>query len=172
MQTIAPNKILFESTSVVEISPTNCPDGSNCSPVTLYSYNNTSNQDLHIDPYLFSWNADNTKFVTSYHADIVNINDLTKEASLKDITGKNYFQVTFSPDGNLYATVQGEKLIHVFNNNYELIDTITTKLYPLFPLITDSGLQVIGAYNAIQYSGYYYGHEFNFNNNKCAIEVF
>ena len=81
-------------------------------------------------------------------------------------------QIVFDDEGKIYATVQGKKLIHVFNTNYELIDSIETKLFPLFPLITKEGLQCIGSYTSIGYYGYYYGFEFNFNRNKCAIEVF
>lgn len=174
METIANNQILFESSNVVEISTTNCPNGTNCNPNTLYSYNSSTGEQLHNDPYIFSFNKDKTKFISSYFGDVVNLSDLTKESSLKDITGENYFQAVFDDEGTIYATVQGKKLIHIFNANYELIDTIETKLYPLFPLLTTEGLKVIGSYSAVQYSGYLYGLEFNFSdsNGKCAIEVF
>jgi hypothetical protein len=174
METITANQILFGGSSVVEISPTNCPDGTNCNPNTLYSYNSSNGEELHTDPYIFSFNKDKTKFISSYFGDVVNLSDLTKEASLKEITGENYFQAIFDDEGTIYATVQGKKLIHIFNANYELIDTIETKLYPLFPLLTTEGIQVIGSYSAVQYSGYFYGLEFNFtdSNGKCAIEVF
>ncbi|SDR96554.1 hypothetical protein SAMN05216503_1537 [Polaribacter sp. KT25b] len=174
METITGNQILFESTKVAEISSTNCPDNTNCNPNILYSYDAVAGEELHHDPYIFSFNKDKTKFITSYFGDVVNLSNLTKEASLKEITGENYFQAVFDNEGKIYATVQGKKMIHVFNADYELIDTIETKLYPLFPLLTSEGLKVIGSYTSVQYSGYLYGLEFNFNdsNGKCAIEVF
>ncbi len=172
METLSQNKLLFGGTKVVEISPSNCPDANNCWPNILYSYNYLSGKDIHIDPFIFSWNNGKTKFISSYFGDIINVSDLSKEASLKEITGENYFQAVFDNEGKIYATVQGKKLIHIFNTDYELIDSIETKLYPLFPLITNEGLQCIGSYVSIGYYGYYYGFEFNFNRNKCAIEVF
>ena len=78
---------------------------------------------------------------------------------------------SYNDNGHIYASVQGEKLIQVFNSNYELVDSIQTKLYPLFPMPYSNGLHSIGSYNPVDYWGYYYGYEFNFNQ-RCAIETF
>lgn len=170
METIKPNTILFEGARVAEFSPTNCVDTKNCWPKTLYTNNSLSGKPYRFDPFIFSWNKDKTKFVTTYFGDVIALNDLSKKASLKEITGKWYLQTVFGEDGNIYATVQKEKLIHVFNANYQLIKTIKTEQYPIFPIITKNGLQCISSYRPIQYSGYIYGHEFNFYNHLCIIE--
>jgi hypothetical protein len=122
-----------------------------------------------IDANIFSWNSSRSKFITSINGCVFNINGLKQERRLNDITGKHYFQFAFDKDNNIYATVQGEKVIHKFNSNYELIDVIKTKLYPFFPLVTDNGLKVIGGYEPVSYWSFEYGYSFNFNV-KCAIE--
>ncbi|GFD76756.1 hypothetical protein KUL113_61760 [Tenacibaculum sp. KUL113] len=170
METIGQNTILFEGARVAEFSPTNCVDNNNCWPKTLYTNNGLSGKPYRFDPFIFAWNKNKTKFVSTYFGDIIALNDLSKKVSLKEITGKWYFQIVFDENDNIYATIQEEKLIHVFNANYELIKTIKTEEYPLFPMITKNGLQCISSYRPIQYSGYVYGHEFSFNQQYCIIE--
>jgi hypothetical protein len=155
---------------IFSFTPDNCV-GSNC----FLSYRlGTVNQHLaqnDIDPNIFSWNISKSKFITSINGCIFNISNLKKEQRLTDITGKHYFQFAFDNDNNIYATVQGEKVIHKFNSNYELIEVIKTKLYPFFPMVTSNGLKVIGGYEPVSYWSFEYGYSFNFNV-KCAIETF
>ncbi|KAB1071348.1 hypothetical protein F6U93_01075 [Tamlana haliotis] len=171
METIKPNTILFGGFSVTEITTESCIDINNCIPNNLYIYNYESGEKFYFDPFIFSWNNEKTKFISSYYGNVMNINDLSNDFNLKEITGKNYFQASFDENNNIYATVQGEKLIHVFNSSYELIDSIETTLFPLFPIISQSGLQCISSYDPVLYYGYRYGFEFNFGNKKCAIEI-
>lgn len=123
------------------------------------------------DANIFAWNTSKSKIITSINGCVFNINDFKIEKTLYDITGKHYFQFAFDNQDNLYATVQGEKLIHKFNSNFELIETIKTKLYPFFPMVTTTGLKVIGGYQPISYWSFEYGYNFNFGI-KCAIETF
>lgn len=149
----------------------NCPDGTNCYFGATVRINLPQMSVTQIDPNIFAWNAQKTKFISSIDGLIINLATLQQEKKLNDITGKHYIQYAFDNENNIYAAVQGEKLIHKFNANYELIDKISTKLYPIFPMITSKGLQVIGAYEPVTYWTYDYGNGFNFNN-KCAIETF
>jgi len=171
--TIKDNHQLFldrHYANVTEISVNNCPDKDNCWPEIKYTTNANSSNQPHFDPFLINWNETKDKFISSYYGDVTELETLTKKASLKSITGENYFKAVFSTDGKLYAAVQGKKLIQVFNKSYELIESIKTKLYPVFPIISPNGkLKIFGTYQPAQYSGYYYGFEFNFNG-KCAIE--
>lgn len=148
----------------------------NCNPVDCFpeELHNTYDIDLAtngIDPNIFVWNHSKSKFITSIDGNIFNISDLSLEISLGSITGKQYFQFAFDQNQHIYATVQGEKLIHKFNADYELIETIETRLFPLYPLITPNGLQVISAYTPISYWDYGSGSNYNFNEH-CVIESF
>jgi hypothetical protein len=158
----------YSGANVAQITGS-CPDGENC-----YFQNIATTALLPasaIDPNIFTWNAQKTKFISSINGCIFNLNTLQQEKKLYDITGKRYIQYAYDNQNNIYAAVQGEKLIHKFNTNYELIEKILTKLYPIFPILTSNGLQVIGAYQPVSYWNYEYGSGFNFNI-KCAIETF
>jgi len=174
METLSHNKTLFlgggSYNTIVELSKDNCVDNRNCWPEILVQ-SESSAKNYHSDPFILAWNADRTKFISSYFGDVFDITNMSKKASLNEITGKRYFQFVFNDNGHIYASVQGEKLIQVFNSNYELVDSIQTKLYPLFPMPYSNGLHSIGSYNPVDYWGYYYGYEFNFNQ-RCAIETF
>lgn len=178
VETLNNNRFLFlyaqqgsNGLNIKGFSPQNC-NASSCFPdYTIYPTGPITVPTYKIDPYIFSWNSSKQKFITSYKGWVMNLSNLQPELNLTAITGKHYFQFVFDTSGNIYATVQGEKSIHKFNSNYQLVDTITTKLYPLFPMITNQGLQVVGAYDPVAYWGFWYGYEFNFNV-KCAIEVF
>jgi hypothetical protein len=149
-------------------STDNC-NSLDCTP-TYYNFPPNVIKTNTIDPNILSWNSSKTKFITSINGCVFNITNLKPERTLNDITGKHYFQYAFDSDNNVYATVQGEKKIHKFNSNYELIEVIDTKLYPLFPLITNDGLKIIGCYEPISYWSFEYGYSFNFNG-QCAIEI-
>ena len=145
-ETLSDNKILFlytQGLTIFGFSPEIC-NTLDCSPDTSYNppYNAAQSK-CKIDPYIFTWQPNKQKFISSYQGWVINFS----------------------------ATVQGEKIIHKFNSNYELVDTIKTKLYPLFPMVTENGLQVVGAYKQVSYWGYFYGYEFNFDV-ECAIETF
>lgn len=148
-----------------------CPDEPGCYFERIASINLSQSSTNQIDPNIFAWNAQKTKFISSIDGQIFNLSTLQPDKKLKDITGKHYIQYTYDNEGNIYAAVQGEKLIHKFNANYELVEKISTKLYPIFPIITSNGLKVIGAYEAVSYWNYEYGNGFNFNV-KCAVETF
>ena len=177
-ETLNSNQFLFlyaqqgsNGVRIVGYSPQNC-NSSSCFPdYTIYPTGPATVLTYKVDPYLFTWNPTKQKFITSYEGWVINVATLQPELKLTDITGKHYFQFAYDNEDNIYATVQGEKIIHKFNSNYELVDTITTKLYPLFPMITNDVLQVVGSYEPVAYWGFWYGYEFNFNV-KCAIEVF
>lgn len=141
----------------------------NCTPIFYNFYGNTYKPNS-IDVNIFTWNLNKSKFITSINGCVFNISNLKQEQSLNDVTGKHYFQFAFDNDNNIYATVQGEKKIHKFNSKYELIEVLNTKLYPLFPLVTNDGLKVIGGYEPVSYWSFEYGYNFNFNV-KCAIET-
>lgn len=151
-------------------SPENCKDYLTCTPTFYYFPRNPIKPNA-IDANIFSWNSNKSKFITSINGCVFNISNLNQEKRLFDITGKHYFQFAFDKSDNIYATVQGEKLIHKFNSNYELVEVIKTKLYPFFPMITNDGLKVIGGYERVSYWSFEYGYSFNFNV-KCAIETF
>lgn len=148
-----------------------CPDEPGCYFESIASINLSQSSTNQIDPNIFAWNAQKTKFISSIDGQIFNLSTLQPEKKLKDITGKHYIQYAYDNEDNIYAAVQGEKLIHKFNKNYELVEKISTKLYPIFPIITSNGLKVIGAYEAVSYWNYEYGNGFNFNV-KCAVETF
>ncbi len=136
---------------------------------------NTSGNNLDgddIDEFIFTWNNDKSKFITGIEGHFFNINDLSKEVNLGSITGKKYFNFLFHENGDVYASVQKEKKIHVFDGKtLEFKKEIPTKLYPLFILLSDNGLQSLGAYNRVEYWGYNYGQDYGFDS-KCAIETF
>ncbi|MBK0371126.1 hypothetical protein [Flavobacterium agrisoli] len=169
------NKLLFfytqngNSLDIWSYTPENCPDQKNCNG-THYNSNWENFTNNAVDPNIISWNKDKTKLITSIKGGVFNFKTLKQEQRLFDSTGKHYFQCVFDDDDNIYATVQGEKSIHKFNSNYDLIEVIPTKLYPLFPLLSKEGLKVIGAYNPISYWNYEYGYGFNFNG-SCGIEI-
>jgi hypothetical protein len=149
----------------------NCPDGTNCYFRSIAGTGLPQSSASHIDPNIFAWNTQKTKFISSIDGRIYNLSTLQQEKKLYDVTGKRYIQYAYDNENNIYASVQGEKLIHKFNANYELIEKISTKLYPIFPMITSNRLQLIGAYEPVSYWNYEYGSGFNFNI-KCAIETF
>ena len=155
--------------NIFEFTSGNCTSSS-CSR-TSYNHSNTLLQANSIDANIFAWNTSKSKIITSINGCIFNINDFKIEKRLYDITGKHYFQFAFDNQDNLYATVQGEKTIHKFNPNYELIEVIKTKLYPFYPMVTNNGLKVIGGYESASYWSFEYGYSFDFNI-KCAIETF
>jgi hypothetical protein len=148
-----------------------CPDEPSCYFESIASTNLPQLSTNQIDPNIFTWNAQKTKFISSIEGQIFNLSTLQPEKKLKDITGKRYIQYAYDNENNIYAAVQGEKLIHKFNANYKLVEIIPTKLYPIFPILTSNGLKVVGAYEAVSYWNYEYGNGFNFNI-KCAIETF
>ncbi|RTY89137.1 hypothetical protein [Flavobacterium sp. GT3R68] len=151
-------------------TPTNC-NTNDCNPVYgINNYGQISAQNV-MEPNLFSWNPTKSKFISSIDGRVYNISTLQQEIKLNNITGKKYFQFAFDADNNIYATVQGEKKIHKFNSSYELIETIDTKLYPLFPMVTSTGISVIGSYEPVSYWGSSTGENFYFNV-KCAVETF
>lgn len=123
------------------------------------------------DPNAFAWSPNKQKFASGYNGDVFDINTFQHEITLRIMTGERYFQFAYDNAGNLYATVQGEKIIQKFNASYQLVETIHTKLYPIFPMVTSHGLSWIGTYTPQDYWGYYYGGEFNFEVN-AAIETF
>jgi hypothetical protein len=145
----------------------NC-NNATCFPF-FYNNNGLSLKQNSVDANILSWNYSRTKFISSINGCIFNSTSLKEEKRLNDITGKKYFQFAFDKDNNIYATVQGEKIIHKFNSNYELIEVIKTKLYPFFPLVTDNDLKVIGGYEPVSYWSFEYGYNYNFSV-KCAIE--
>ncbi|MCF6133168.1 hypothetical protein [Flavobacterium wongokense] len=152
-------------------SPANC-NSSDCFPdYTIGPTNPGAIPVYKMDPNIFAWNPTKQKFITSYEGWVMDMATLQPEFKLNSITGKQYFQFAYDSAGNIYASVQGEKKIHKFNSSYQLIETITTKLYPLFLMITNDNLQVIGAYGDVDYWGFWYGNEFDFNV-KCAVEAF
>lgn len=155
--------------NIFEFTSGTCTSSS-CSSIS-YNHSNTLLKANSIDANIFAWNTPKTKIITSINGCVFNINDFKIEKTLYDITGKHYFQFAFDNQDNLYATVQGEKTIHKFNSNYELIEVIKTKLYPLFPMVTSNDLKVIGGYEPVSYWSFGYGYNFNFNI-KCAIETF
>lgn len=172
-ETLSDHNFLFLYSGAAAIrnyNPTNC-NTSACMPGFGASTQGAILSNNAIDPNIFSWNTSKSKFITSIDGRIFNLSNFQQEIKLNDITGKKYFQFTFDNDNNIYATVQNEKKIHKFNSNYELIEVIDTKLYPLFPMLTSNGLKVIGGYEPVTYWSFEYGNSFNFNV-KCAIETF
>jgi len=147
----------------------NCPDGTFCYFQNIAATAQSSANA--IDPNIFAWNAQKTKFISSIDGRIFNLATLQQEKKLNDVTGKHYIQYAYDNQNNIYAAVQGEKRIHKFNAKYELEEIISTKLFPIFPMLTSNGLQVIGAYEPVSYWNYEYGNGFNFNV-KCAVEKF
>jgi hypothetical protein len=154
---------------IFEYSPTflTCP----ACFYTSYNNSNTLIKANSTDANIFAWNTSKSKIITSINGCVFNINNFKIEKNLYELTGKRYFQFAYDNQDNLYATVQGEKVIHKFNSNYELIEEIKTKLYPFFPMVTSSGLKVVGGYEPISYWNFGYGYNFDFNI-KCAIETF
>ncbi|NAS11436.1 hypothetical protein [Poritiphilus flavus] len=125
-----------------------------------------------IDEFIVSWNNDRSQFVTGIEGRFFNIADLSPGPVLQNVTGKNYLSFLFHQNGDIYASVQKERMIHVFDGQtFELKQEIPTKLYPIFPMLTDNGLSCIGAYEQIEYWGYDYGYGSGFNS-KCALETF
>jgi hypothetical protein len=156
--------------AIYNFNPVNC-NSIDCMPGFVASTNGKILDYSAIDPNIFSWNSTKSKFITSIDGRIYNLSNLQEEIKLNAITGKKYFQFAFDKDNNIYATVQGEKKVHKFDSNYQLIEIINTKLYPLFPMNTSTGLKIIGGYEPVSYWSFGYGYDFNFNA-KCAIETF
>ncbi|HET8803434.1 MAG TPA: hypothetical protein VFM72_02560 [Aequorivita sp.] len=155
--------------TIYNFTPQNCPGTSFCNPETLATSPSVSDGN-DVDGNILTINKNQTLIITGRDGNIYNMNDLSKIASLSTITGEPYFQFAFDGQNNVYATVQGKKLVHKFKaDTYELIETIETKLYPLYPLLTGNGLYVLGAYSPVSYWGPYENFSFN---SKCAIEIF
>ncbi|WP_155960751.1 hypothetical protein [Flavobacterium daejeonense] len=138
-----------QSVDIKGFNPDNCNE-LNCFPA-FTNYPLGSLKPNSIDSNIFSWNVTKTKFITSFNGCVFNIQDLKQEVRLSDITGKRYFQFSFDGNGNIYGTVQGEKLIHKFNSNYELEETIHTKLYPIITMVSGNEIQVIETYDPLSY---------------------
>ena len=173
VETLNAHNFLFlfgGAAAIRNYNPNNC-NTSNCMPDFGASTQGAILANNTFDANIFSWNTSKSKFITSIDGRIFNLSNFQEEIKLNDITGKKYFQFVFDNDNNIYATVQNEKKIHKFNTNYELIEIIDTKLYPLFPMLTSNGLKVIGSYEPVTYWSFGYGNSFNFNV-KCAIETF
>ncbi|MDN3724256.1 hypothetical protein QRD02_07665 [Aequorivita sp. SDUM287046] len=161
----------FNSTgaTIYEFTPQNCPGTSFCDPVNL-AYTDGALDGNDVDANILAINSSQTQLVTGRDGNIFRMSDLSKLASLSTIAGEPYFQFAYDSQNNIYATVQGKKLIHKFKaNTFELLETIETKLYPLYPLITSNGLYVIGGYSPVSYWGPYENFSFNV---ECAIEIF
>ncbi len=155
--------------TIYNFTPQNCPGTAFCNPDILANSPSISDGN-DVDGNILTMNSNKTLMVTGRDGNIYNRNDLSKIASLSTITGEPYFQFAFDSQNNIYATVQGKKLVHKFKaNTFELIETIETKLYPLYPLITSNGLYVLGGYSPVSYWGPYENFSFN---SKCAIETF
>lgn len=173
IETLSDHNFLFLYGGAADIrnyNPSNC-NTSNCFPDFGAGTQGAILASNTFDANIFSWNTSKSKFITSIDGRVFNPTNFQQEIKLSDITGKKYFQFVFDNDNNIYATVQNEKKIHKFNSNYELIEVIDTKLYPLFPMLTTNGLKVIGGYEPVTYYSFGYGYSFNFNV-KCAIETF
>ncbi|UPT70183.1 MAG: hypothetical protein M0D53_13875 [Flavobacterium sp. JAD_PAG50586_2] len=178
-ETLSTNRFLFMYAqqgsygfNIKGYSTLNCNSPDCFADYTIYPTGPATVPVYRTDPYIFAWNPAKDKFITSYEGWVINLSTLQPELKLNAITGKHYFQFAYDTGGNIYATVQGEKTIHKFNSNYQLIDSISTKLYPIFPMVTTSGLQVIGSYEAIDYWGFWYGYEFNFNEKNVLLRFF
>lgn len=156
--------------SIYGFTPENC-QSLDCHPTFQYPTPQVPLKDNSVDPNILAWNSSRTKFITSINGVVYDIKNLKEEKRLNEITGKHYFQYAYDANNNIYATVQGEKKIHKFNSNYELIQVIDTKLYPIYPLVTNEGLKVLGSYESFSYSSFNYNNSFNFNI-KSAIETF
>lgn len=125
-----------------------------------------------VDEFTFAWNNDRTQFITGIEGRIFNIDDLSQRAILTATTGKRYFGFIFDNNGDIYASVQKERIIHVFDGEtLELKQEIPTKLYPLYPMPTANGLYCIGAYDKLEYWGYDFGYANGFNS-RSAVETF
>lgn len=173
VETLSDHNFLFfygGAAAIRNYNPTNCTT-SDCFPDFGASTQGAILENNTFDSNIFSWNTSKSKFITSIDGRVFNPSTFQQEIKLNAITGKKYFQFVFDNDNNIYATVQNEKKIHKFNSSYELIEVINTKLYPLFPMLTSTGLKVIGGYEPVTYWSFEYGNSFNFNV-KCAIETF
>lgn len=174
-ETLDDNTFLFlyaqaggSAAAVYGYNPQNC-NANSCFPAFIDDMNGHFPPIHSIDPHIFSWNATKQKFISGFNGSVFNLTTLQPEVRLKDITGKRYFNFAFDSAGNIYGTVQGEKIIHKFNSNYELVATIQTKLFPFFVMVNTNGIQTLGTYEPQEYWGFYYGYEFAFHT-ECAIE--
>lgn len=152
------------------ITPQNCNE-INCWPDFYPVGSGTMFPQYSVDPHVFAWHPSRQKFASGYKGFVTRITDGQQEVSLNELTGKRYIGFTYDTDGNLYAAVQGEKIIQKFDANYQLLETIPTKLYPIFPMVNGSHLSAVGSYEPADYWGYYYGYEFRFDV-SCAVETF
>ncbi|TDS14223.1 hypothetical protein DFQ03_2300 [Maribacter caenipelagi] len=162
------------SASIYEFQPDLDPgsgwDFSLLRTISTYSEQNLDGDD--IDEFMVTWNNDRSQFVTAIEGRFFNIDDLSPGAVLGNITGKKYLNYLFDENGDIYASVQKEKIIHVFDGEtFELKQEILTKLYPIYPMLTDNGLVCIGAYEKVEYWGYNYAYANGFDS-KCALETF
>ncbi len=126
-----------------------------------------------LDKGILHFKSDNSQFVSTSLGRFISMDDLSLKIELKDITGKDYLFFNYK-EGKLYAAVQGERKIHVFDDTtYQLLDTIDTKLFPFYPLgSTDGKQQLLGSYQKILYSGYTDGFRYSGNAKNFAIEIF
>jgi len=155
------------SMDILGLNPDNCSEAT-CFPI-FTNYPLGSLKPNSIDSNIFSWNLTKIKFITSVNGCVFNIKDLKQQVRLSDITGKRYFQFSFDSDNNIYATVQGEKLIHKFNSNYELVEKIKTKLYPVITMLSGNTIQVIETYEPQAYWGT--GYEFFDFGVRSVVEI-
>ncbi|MCR8667669.1 hypothetical protein NO995_08245 [Aestuariibaculum sp. M13] len=116
----------------------------------LYETDAVLNHTSYLDKSILHFKNDNSQFISTFYGRVLSIKDLSLLAELSKITGYQYYHFKYDNKGKLYGTVKNNKLIHVFNDEtYELIETIKTKLYPVFPLISkDGSLQCIGDLNS------------------------
>ena len=127
-----------------------------------------------LDRGILHFKENKTEFISTIFGRVISLNDLSLKAELKDITGKEYLYFNYDNNGKIYGAVQDEKLIHVFDDEtYEHINTIETKLYPIFPLLTTNGeLQSLGRYHRVSYWSYNDGFGLYGSHPNCAIEIF
>lgn len=127
-----------------------------------------------LDKGILHFKQDKTEFITSIFGRVISMNDLSLKIELKEVTGRNYLYFNYGNNGKLYGAVQDEKVIHVFDDKtYELIESIETKLYPVFPIVSDNGeVHSIGRYTRIGYWSYTDGFELYGSNSNYAIETF
>ncbi len=152
----------------------------------IYDISNYNNIDLlhntdfdvnfgsRLDKGILHFKRDKTEFISTIFGRVISTDDLSLKAELKYNTGVNYLYFNYGNNGKIYGAVQNEKLIHVFDDkSYELIETIKTKLYPIYPLISENGeLQSLGRYSRVEYWDYFDGFGLFNSISNCAIETF
>ncbi len=140
----------------------------------LHITNFDTNFSSPLDKGILHFKADKSQFVSTIFGRVISTDDLSLVTELKDKTGKDYLYFNYDNNGKLYGAVQNEKLIHVFDDQtYELMDTIETKLYPIFPFISGNGeIQSLGRYSRVGYWRYHDGFNLFSAHLNCAIETF